>query len=96
MALGYYVYYRVAPEAAGELERRVRRMQAALAGETGIGGRLMKKRGEPLLWMEIYEGVSAAAPFEGALERLTASHGLAEGLRAGSQRMTECFVDAGD
>ena len=89
--LGYYIYYRVAPEHTTWLEPRVRALQAALAAETGIIGRLMKKRDEPLLWMEVYEGVRHSEAFERALERLAREHGIAEGLQAGGQRRTECF-----
>ena len=89
--LGYYIYYRVAPEHAAGLEARVRTLQSALAAETTIAGRLMKKRGEPLLWMEVYEGVGDAAGFEQALERLAQEHRVAEALQPGSQRRTECF-----
>lgn len=91
--LGYYVYYRVEPARAAELESRLRALQAALAAETGIPGRLMRKRGEPLLWMEVYEGVGDAEIFERALERLVREHGVADALQPGSQRRTECFVE---
>lgn len=90
---GYYVYYRVAAERAAGLEPRVRAMQAALATETGIAGRLMVKRGEPLLWMEVYEGVADAGGFEQALARLVEAHRLADALQPGSQRRTECFLE---
>jgi len=90
---GYYIYYRVAPEHAASLEPRVRAMQAALAAETGIAGRLMEKRGEPLLWMEVYEGVADGGRFEQVLSRLVTEHRLADGLLPGSQRQTECFLD---
>jgi hypothetical protein len=89
--LGYYIYYRVAREHARALEPRVRALQAALAAETGISGRLMKRRGEPLLWREVYEGVEDARGFERVLERLVREHGIGDALQAGSQRRTECF-----
>ncbi|HSD61362.1 MAG TPA: DUF4936 family protein [Burkholderiales bacterium] len=92
---GYYIYYRVAPEHAAGLEPRVRAMQAALAAETGIAGRLMEKRDEPLLWMEVYERVTDAGSFEQSLARWVKEHRLAEGLQPGSQRRTECFLDGG-
>lgn len=91
---GYYIYYRVAPEHATALEPRVRAMQSALAAETGVAGRVMKKRGEHLLWMEVYEGVTDAGGFEQALARGVMEHRLADGLQPGSPRRTECFLDA--
>jgi uncharacterized protein DUF4936 len=93
--LGYYIYYRVIAEAAPALESRVRAMQAALQIETGVGGRLGKKRGEPLLWMEVYEGVSVAVEFEQTLAGLVAAHRLTEGLQSGSPRRMECFIYSG-
>jgi len=90
---GYYIYYRVAPEHAASLEARVRAMQAALAAKTGIAGRLLEKRGEPLLWMEVYEDLADGERFEQALSRLVTEHGLTDGLLPGSQRKTECFIE---
>jgi uncharacterized protein DUF4936 len=92
--LGYYIYYRVTTEAASALESRVRAMQLALQIETGVGGRLAKKRDEPLLWMEVYEGVNVAVMFEQALAGLVATHRLTEGLQSGSPRRMECFLYA--
>lgn len=89
----YYIYYRVAAAHAAALEPRVRAMQAVLAAETGVAGRLMKKRGEPLLWMEVYEDVADAAGFEAALERLAAAHRVSEALQPGAGRHTECFAE---
>jgi uncharacterized protein DUF4936 len=94
--LCYYIYYRVAPEYAPALESRIKSMQAALFAQTGIAGRLMRKRGEPLLWMEIYEEVADALGFEAELQRLVAAHCLIEGLQPASERKTECFVGAAD
>lgn len=91
--LGYYIYYRVAPEHAAGLEPRVRAMQTALAAAIGVAGRLMEKRSEPWLWMEVYEGVADASRFEQALARLTEEHRLADGLQPGSQRSMECFLE---
>lgn len=91
MMPGYYIYYRVEPARAEELEARVRALQTALCAETGVHGRLLRKRGEPLLWMEVYEGVANAEAFERALDRLAREHGVADALQPGSQRRTECF-----
>ncbi|HEX9180906.1 MAG TPA: DUF4936 family protein [Burkholderiales bacterium] len=92
MMPAYYIYYRVEAARAEELEARVRALQAALCDETGVRGRLMRKRGEPLLWMEVYEGVPDAEGFERTLDRLAREHGVADALQPGSQRRTECFL----
>jgi hypothetical protein len=93
MTAAYYIYYRVQPARAEELAARMRALQAALRAETGVQGRLMSKRGEPLLWMEVYEGVADAEGFERTLERLVREHGVAAALQPGSPRHLECFVE---
>lgn len=87
-----YIYYRVDAACAAELEPRVRAMQADVQRLTGIAGRLMKKRGEPLLWMEVYEGIDDAPHFESTLARLVESYGLSTGLQPGTARKTETFL----
>ncbi|MFI4922858.1 MAG: DUF4936 family protein, partial [Burkholderiales bacterium] len=58
MPLNFYIYYRVEPAGAAALDARIHEMQTALHNQTGIAGRLLKKRDEPLLWMEVYENVA--------------------------------------
>jgi hypothetical protein len=91
MAYSYYVYYRVAPQRAEECELRVLELFSALKQSTATAGRLLKKRSEPLLWMEVYENVRDDAKFELALEQATAQLKLAECLQEGSSRRLECF-----
>ena len=62
--LNYYIYYRVDPDSAHTLEPMVRGMQARLKCSSGVMGRLLKKRGEENLWMEIYENVTEPEKFE--------------------------------
>lgn len=88
----YYIYYRVDAACDAELEPRVRAMQVEVERLTGIAGRLMKKRGEPLLWMEVYEGVDDAPHFESALAKLVESYGLSTGLQPGTARKAETFL----
>ncbi len=88
----YYIYYRVDAGRAAELESRVRAMQDELRRRTGIAGRLLKKRAEPLLWMEIYEVVEEPIAFEPALSDLVNRYRLNEGLQVTIQRQTECFL----
>ena len=92
MPLNFYIYYRVEPAGAAVLEARIHEMQAALHHQTGVAGRLLKKRDEPLLWMEVYENVAAAENFEDALIRVVEEYRIPQFLEPGSQRHTECFV----
>lgn len=89
--LTYYIYFRVAQQQTETLETRIRAMQTELRQTTGVSGRLMKKHGEPLLWMEVYENVSAVGKFEQALAAAVEKFKLVECLQAGSTRKTECF-----
>ena len=90
---GYYIYYRVRGEGAAMLESRVRALQTDLVRRTGVIGRLLKKRGEPLLWMEVYENVKDAWHFEGILAELVKSHDLESGLQPDTGRHVECFLE---
>lgn len=91
MAYSYYIYYRVAPNGAESCEVRVLELMGALKERTGISGRLLKKRSEPLLWMEIYENVRDDAKFELELEHAATELKVAECLQEGSARRVECF-----
>lgn len=91
MAYSYYIYYRVAPQQAESCELRVLELIAALKERTGVAGRLLKKRSEPLLWMEVYENVRDDAKFELELEQAAAQSKVAECLQEGTARRLECF-----
>jgi uncharacterized protein with NRDE domain len=69
----------------------VHRLQAKLAAAIGVRGRVMIKRGEPNLWMEVYEAVSDAARFEHALHDAVRELEIVELLAPGSLRHVECF-----
>ena len=51
----------------------------------------MTKRGEPMLWMEIYEDISDAGSFERALQAAVHELRIDELLAAGTERHLECF-----
>ncbi|MCW5606243.1 MAG: DUF4936 family protein, partial [Burkholderiales bacterium] len=59
----------------------------------GVQGRLLRKRGEPLLWMEIYENVGDEAQFEWALADAAGRLGIQGFLQTGTQRHVECFEE---
>ena len=91
MAYSYYIYYRVAPQHAKECEARVLDLFSALKPSTAVTGRLLKKRSEPLLWMEVYDNVKDDAKFELELEQAATQLNLAQYLQEGSTRRAECF-----
>jgi len=92
LTLCYYVYYRVTqPQQAGAA---VRDMQSQLLVRSGVRGRLLIKRDQPGLWMEVYEGVSDAPAFETELDRLIAATKLEGFLAPGSRRHSECFEES--
>ncbi|MGA7179271.1 MAG: DUF4936 family protein [Thiobacillaceae bacterium] len=68
--ISVYVYYRVAQCDWNEAENLIRSLQARLACRSGIAGRLLKKRGEPGLWMEVYESIAQLEAFERHLAQL--------------------------
>ncbi len=93
MTWSYYIYYRVDAAQPAAAAAAAHALLDAVHRSTGILGRLLKKRNEALLWMEIYEGVSDEAAFEWALAEATAGSGITATLQAGSARHTECFAE---
>lgn len=94
MSFSYYVYYRVNPDRAVAARERVLRALEAIAAGTGVVGRLMKKRGEPNLWMEVYENVADCAEFERRLAKVFGQSLLAEYLQPDTRRHLECFEES--
>jgi len=90
--VSYFIYYRVAPGQEALARERVRCLHARL-GAGGVGGRLLTKRGEPGLWMEIYDSVREPTVFEQALDHAVAELGFERVLAPGSRRHVECFED---
>ncbi len=90
MNLNYYIYYRVSEKDADEAETLVRSMQARLACRSGISGCLLKKRDNPGLWMEVYEGVNEAERFERLLDQAVDEFDLA--VLLDGPRHAECFI----
>lgn len=91
MAYSYYIYYRVTPAHAQSCEARVLELFSAIKQSTNVAGRLLKKRSEPLLWMEVYENVRDDAKFELELEQAATQLKLQECIQEGSTRRVECF-----
>lgn len=93
MAFSYYIYYRIEPAKAAACEARTRELLTAMRVATGIAGRLLKKRGESNLWMEVYEGIVDEAKFEWELADTAGRLNVQEFLLPSSTRYVECFID---
>jgi hypothetical protein len=91
MAYSYYIYYRVNAADAQGCEARVLQLISAVKQSTGVAGRLLKKRSEPLLWMEVYDNVRDDAKFELELEQTASQLKIVDCLQEGSTRRAECF-----
>jgi len=91
MPYSFYIYYRVDPAKAVACEPRIRELFAAVRKATGIDGRLMRKRGESNLWMEIYLNVTDDAKFEWELADAAGRLNVQEFLLPGTPRHLECF-----
>jgi hypothetical protein len=91
MAYSYYIYYRVDSVHAQACEARVLQVFSVVKQSTNVSGRLLKKRSEPLLWMEVFENVRDDAKFELELDQAIAQLKISECLQEGSTRRLECF-----
>jgi quinol monooxygenase YgiN len=84
----YYVYYRIDARRVDAFRLSVQDLFKAIERETGVRGRWMRRRDDPLTYMEVYEGVRDAAVFEALLERECKGFGL--------QRRNEIFTEIGN
>jgi quinol monooxygenase YgiN len=90
----WFVYYKLAPSSARELEPRLRGMQAEIAAERGVRARLMRRTDTadgPVTLLEVYDDIAQPGPFEQALSAAVARAGLPASLV--EQRRTERFED---
>lgn len=65
-------------------------MMSRLACRSGVSGRLLKKRDEAGLWMEIYLDVADATGFERLLQQAVDEYDLE--MFIDGKRCTECFM----
>jgi hypothetical protein len=91
LSASYYIYYRSAA-AAQQIRGTVGAMQAALARETGVAGRLLRGVDDSSTWMEIYESVADRSDFETKLAAAVDRFGLESLLAAGAVRHVERFT----
>lgn len=89
MLAHYYIYYKVLSDDL-ETEHHIRNMQVRLACRSSHAGKLLKRRDDPLTWMEVYEDVSDSAAFEQHLARTLTEFDVA--MFINGDRITECFM----
>ena len=91
MSFACYVYYRVSELHATEASIAAQRITELMQERAGVSARLMKKVGEPLLWMEVYEGVRETGEFLSDLRTCAEQVNLEPCLQADSTRHVEIF-----
>lgn len=94
MTVSCYVYYRVAPDRQPDANTAVRATIEQIRLRTGITGRLMMKVGEPLLWMEVYEGIADEMAFLAVMDRCAEYNAISQFLDGDHHRHTEIFQPA--
>jgi len=85
----YFVWYRVQHDDR-DSETAIRSMMSRLACRSGVSGRLLKKRDEAGLWMEIYLDVTDDAAFERLLQQAVDEYDVEMFIEG--KRCTECFL----
>lgn len=85
-----YVYYRVDARHEAAAESPIRAMMARMTCRAGVTAQLLKKRDEPLLWMESYAGVVDPDAFSSELARAVDECKL--GTFIHGVRHLECFA----
>ncbi len=93
----YYVYYKV-PEAvtqgaASDFLPVLIAMQSEVLRLCGVRGRLKKKAGDHVTWMEIYESVHQRLLFEATLADCVERFAFKRFLAEGAVRRNEVFSD---
>jgi hypothetical protein len=86
----YFVWYRVNRD-DHDTEMCIRSMMSRLACRSGTTGRLLKKRDEARLWMEIYSDIADIARFERLLRQGVDE--LDVEMFIDGKRTTECFLE---
>jgi hypothetical protein len=85
-----YVYYRVVADSAAAREA-MDAFLAAVAGETGVAGRLLARYDDAATWREVYAPVADAGAFARRLGQLAMAHRI-DRFAVDGVRHTECFA----
>lgn len=91
MSFAFYVYYRVSQSDTANASIAARRITELMGEHAGVSARLMKKVDEPLLWMEVYDGVCDSGEFLSALRACAEQVGIEHCLQTDSERNVEIF-----
>ena len=91
MTVSCYIYYRVPEPHIAEASNAALRLIALMRDATGISSRIMKKVGDPLLWMEVYEGIDEADTFTLSMQNCLSQSGLEQFLEPDFTRHVEMF-----
>jgi len=91
LSISCYVYYRVAESHAADAAVAARKITKMMGQQPGISARLKKKVDEPLMWMEVYEGIREQSAFLSSLQTCLEQVGLLNCLQTGSERHIEVF-----
>ena len=91
MTSSYYIYYRVDSRSVSRARDAIQSIVAQVHRHTNIRGRWLCKVDEPLLWMEVYEGVDDEKEFEAALEQAIIATAFQRFLQPGATRKIERF-----
>ena len=93
MAASFYIYYRVADGQHAQALERVGALPRRLRVDAGAQCRLLRKRGENDLWMEVYDRIPDEAAFEAVLGAAVHELALDQVLMPGWSRRVECFEE---
>jgi hypothetical protein len=85
----YFIWYRVNRD-DHDTETVIHGMMSRLACRSGVTGKLLKKRDQPGLWMEVYDEVGDAEPFERLLRQAVDEFDVE--MFIDGPRCTECFI----
>lgn len=88
MTYAFYVWYRVEHDDR-DTETAIRGMLTRLACRSGVRGRLMRKHGEPSLWMEVHEGIADPVAFARLMAQAVDEYDI--GMFIDGTRHEECF-----
>jgi hypothetical protein len=91
LSFSCYVYYRVSETYAADASVAARQITERMCERTGVTARLMQKVGEPLMWMEVYEGIRETDAFLSSLQDCLEQVGFEHCLQVGSERHIEMF-----
>lgn len=95
MTTSVYVYYKVSEMHVTQARHAVMGIFSDLQGSTSTPGRLLRRRHDPMTWMEVYQNVSDISRFEQELSSSAVRRGFDSSplLAEGSTRTVEIFVE---